>query len=109
MRSQEKALIQLAQLKERMKEQVSRRASQQILYVQNNNNNDGDHDISTEILTSVLSKGSFDTMDCSEQLPASATSISHPDLGQVTVPSSLMRDKHLFTIVKMVETILIII
>lgn len=80
------------------------------MFLQNNSNNDGDHDISTEIMSAVLTNNkSFDTtMECSE-IPASATSISHPDLGQVTMPSNLMRDKHLMTLVKMVETILVII
>ena len=62
--------------------------------------------MSTEYLTSVLSKGSFDTMDCSEQLPASASSITHPELGQVNIAPQMMRDKHFVTLIKMIETIL---
>lgn len=49
------------------------------------------------------------TMDSTEQVPPSATSITHPDLGQVTVPTQLMKDKHMVTLVKMIETILFII
>lgn len=62
-----------------------------------------------EPFTPVISKGSFMTTDASECVPQSAASITHQSLGQGALPASMMQDKHLLTVVKLIETVLVLI
>ena len=64
-KSQEKAMVQLAHLKDKLKDQVSRKApntpSGVVLY------NEGDNEL-LEPFTPAISKGSFMTMDSTEHM-----------------------------------------
>ena len=69
--------------------------------------NDGENSV-LEPFTPSISKGSFMTMDNSEQVPSSACSPMHPSLDQGMTSSQLMQEKHMMTLIKMIEAILIL-